>query len=38
MSEYPKESWTSPKIEVRPSRVGKGMFAKELISQTIRAN
>lgn len=31
MSEYPKESWTSHKIEIRESMIGKGMFAKRPI-------
>lgn len=33
MSEYPEETWISPKIEVRDSKIGKGMFAKELIKE-----
>lgn len=31
MSKYPKETWISPKIKVRGSKIGKGMFAEEPI-------
>lgn len=33
MNEYPKESWMSPKVEIRESGIGKGMFAKEPINE-----
>jgi uncharacterized protein len=33
MSKFPSKTWMSPKIEVRESKVGKGMFAKEPIKQ-----
>lgn len=33
MSKFPEKTWISPKIEVRKSRIGKGMFAKEPINK-----
>jgi len=32
MKEYRKESWIDPRIEVRESRTGKGMYAREKIN------
>ncbi len=33
MEKFPEKTWISPKIEVRLSKIGKGMFAKQPIKQ-----